>query len=62
MIEKTAASISATVDSASQDAHLACVLEKYLADLEAGTAPGAQQLLDENPDIRDRLADCLAGL
>jgi eukaryotic-like serine/threonine-protein kinase len=50
-------------DRAAQlDDHLAQVLEAYLADLEAGTAPPREELLARNPELAHNLEACLASL
>ncbi len=38
------------------------IVEKYLADLEAGKSPNVQAIIASHPDLGDRLRDCLASL
>jgi serine/threonine protein kinase/tetratricopeptide (TPR) repeat protein len=44
------------------DAHLAQVLDDYLAALETGTAPPREELLARHPELADDLAACLGSL
>ncbi|MBI3865392.1 MAG: protein kinase [Planctomycetia bacterium] len=41
---------------------LVSVLDRYLAELQAGKAPDKAQLLAEHPDLARQLEDCLAGI
>ncbi len=41
---------------------LARVLEKYMADLEAGRAPGREQLLADHPELASALQECLTAI
>src|SRR5262245_12683246 len=45
-----------------KETRLAEVLDAYLADLEAGTAPGPEELLARHPDLAGDLKECLASL
>jgi serine/threonine protein kinase len=47
---------------AAVDAHLAEVLDAYLAAMEAGAAPARAELLAQHPELADQLAACLASL
>jgi WD40 repeat protein len=47
-------------DSTSREAYINEVIAAYLADVQAGGAPSAQQLLAQHPDIAPELASFLA--
>src|SRR5690349_15406066 len=48
--------------SAGSAAELVRVLDRYLADLQAGRAPDRDRLLADHPELADRLESCLAGI
>ncbi|HEX3447640.1 MAG TPA: hypothetical protein VHS97_05275, partial [Isosphaeraceae bacterium] len=48
-----------TLDSA---AALASILDRYMADLQAGRVPDRQQLCDAHPELATQLEACVAGL
>ena len=50
---------TASFDSA---AKLVQVLDRYMADLQAGLHPDRDRVLAENPGLADQLANCLDGL
>ncbi len=41
---------------------IAGILDRYMADLQAGNAPDREQLLAVHPELAAQLADCLAGI
>ena len=43
-------------------AELASVLDRYMAELQAGRAPDHQQLCDAHPELATQLEACLAGI
>jgi len=42
--------------------NLASILDRYMADLQAGIAPNREQLLAAHPDLAVQLEGCLAGI
>ncbi len=44
------------------DSELVRILDRYLADLQAGRAPDRAQVLADHPDLADQLESCLAGI
>ncbi|MHC4955366.1 MAG: protein kinase domain-containing protein [Planctomycetota bacterium] len=50
------------MNDGNESAVLFDVLNAYLADVEAGRAPGRDELLARHPELRDRLATCLDSL
>ena len=57
---KTAA--AASIAPAYLTPRLAEILEKYLADLEKGTAPSPQQLAAQYPDLAEPLLEFVASI
>jgi serine/threonine protein kinase len=51
-----------TSDADNRDLCLASVLDEYLAQLRAGSAPDPAELLDRHPDLAADLQECLACL
>ena len=49
-------------DLSGSAAELVRVLDRYLADLQAGNAPDRARLLEAHPDLAGRLEQCLAGI
>ncbi len=41
---------------------LASILDRYMADLKAGTAVDRRQLLEAHPELAAQLESCLAGI
>jgi len=41
---------------------LASILDRYMADLQAGNTPDRQRLLEDHPELAAELARCLAGI
>jgi tRNA A-37 threonylcarbamoyl transferase component Bud32/outer membrane protein assembly factor BamB len=52
----------ATVPPPESAAELAGILDRYMADLQAGTAPARQDLLEAHPHLAAQLEACLAGI
>jgi len=44
------------------DGELASILDRYMADLQAGIAPSRERLLAAHPDLAVQLKACLAGI
>ena len=53
---------NATVILDGSAAALACVLDEYLGELQAGKTPDRQRVLDLHPELSPELADCLSGI
>jgi hypothetical protein len=51
-----------TIPPSASAAELAAILDRYLADLQAGEAPDRAQLLAAHPDLAAQLEGCLAGI
>ena len=51
-----------SMSSDDQASQLANVLDRYLADLQAGHQPDRQKLLAEHPDLASQLESCLSGI
>jgi serine/threonine protein kinase len=51
-----------TVPPSDSAAALAGILDRYLAELQAGKAPDRGQLLAEHPELASQLEACLAGI
>src|SRR6185312_7960780 len=50
------------VEPADSAADLVGILDRYLAELQAGQAPDRDRLLADHPELAARLEACLAGI
>ena len=50
------------VPSLDSAAALASILDRYMADLQAGRIPDRRQLCDAHPELATQLEACLAGI
>ncbi|HEU5117373.1 MAG TPA: serine/threonine-protein kinase, partial [Isosphaeraceae bacterium] len=48
--------------SGGANSELVSILDRYLADLQAGRAPDRAQVLADHPELSDQLRSCLAGI